>query len=159
MAGVRTSSFLTAMLLGVTVAFWAMSSVHVVAQRRGQPSQEEDRKPILIPTVEKSRKNPVESNLRSIENGCSLFSSQCTMCHGSRGNGKGELAGKLGLRVSDLTDPRRQEERTDGELFYVIDTGHWHMPGAGSRLHHHSKWDLVNYIRTLARPRRVEKQP
>ena len=74
------------------------------------------------------------------------------MCHGSRGDGKGELVGRLKLEVPDFTDPETRKKRTDGELFFILTDGHGEMPGEGARLTPEWRWDLVNYIRTLSRP-------
>ncbi len=44
----------------------------------------------------------------------------------------------------------QQKKRTDGELFYILVHGHGGMPGQGKRLRPESKWDLINFIRSLA---------
>jgi mono/diheme cytochrome c family protein len=43
------------------------------------------------------------------------------------------------------------KDRTDGELFYVIKTGKGDMPPEGSRMKPDGLWDLVNYVRSLAK--------
>src|SRR5208337_1572132 len=44
--------------------------------------------------------------------------------------------------------------RYDGELFYIVKNGHDDMPPEGGRARPGKLWDLVNYVRSLAR-----KQP
>ncbi|MDX1389672.1 MAG: cytochrome c [Acidobacteriota bacterium] len=105
--------------------------------------------PSEIPEAEKNRKNPVETTPESIERGQTLFWSQCAMCHGEKGDGKGELAERYDFVVVDFTDAALQKKRTDGELFYLLTVGKDHMPGEGERMPDAWKWDLVNYIRTL----------
>jgi mono/diheme cytochrome c family protein len=108
-----------------------------------------------VPTVPDSAKNlpnPVPSSKDSTDNGKLHFSSQCTMCHGSAGDGNGDLVERLGLVMPDFTDPRYASARKDGELFYVLKNGHGRMPGQGERMRDNVLWDMVNYIRTLSAP-------
>jgi len=109
--------------------------------------------PLVIPDKEKNRQNPYQGNARSAENGKQLFQTQCTMCHGATGDGKGDLVDRLGLKIPDFTDPAVQKRRTDGELFYILTSGHGEMPGEGARFSVEWRWDLVNYIRTLRNSR------
>lgn len=77
----------------------------------------------------------------------------CAMCHGKDGNGKGETASDMKLTMSDFTDPATLKGRTDGELFYVIKNGNNDMPPEGDRVKVQQNWDLVNYVRWLAKKR------
>lgn len=106
-------------------------------------------KPLVVPKAEKDRKNPVPVVPEAIESGRNLFTSQCGMCHGARGDGRGDLAKTLKLTIPDFTDARQQARRTDGELFYILGHGHGEMP-AETRLVDQQKWEIVLYIRTLA---------
>ncbi len=123
-----------------------------MAQEQGQqpppPPTTQPTKPIVIPEAEKNRKNPTPNIPEAIESGRALFSSQCAMCHGEKGNGKGDLAARLKLAVPNLTDPKVQRKRTDGELFYILSKGHGEMP-AEQRLPDQNKWEMILYIRTL----------
>ena len=73
------------------------------------------------------------------------------MCHGKDGDGKGEVGADMKLKVSDFTDPATLKDRTDGELFYIIKTGKGDMPPEGARRKTNELWDLVNYVRSLAK--------
>ena len=73
------------------------------------------------------------------------------MCHGKDGDGKGDIATDMRLKVTDFTNPATLKERTDGELFYVIKTGKGDMPPEGKRMKPEGLWDLVNYVRSLAK--------
>ena len=121
----------------------------LAAQEKKESPQAELAKPLVIPEEEKNRKNPISSSPESVETGGKLFSSQCTMCHGTKGDGKGDLAAELKLSVPDFTTAEWQKKRTDGELNYIINTGHGRMPGQGGRLMEAQKWHLVNFLRTL----------
>ena len=114
-----------------------------------QTAQEKPPEPLVIPEAEKNRKNPVAPDRESIQRGRNLFSSQCVWCHGPKGDGKGELALADNLPTPDFT-AAQQKKRTDGELFYILVHGHGGMPGQGSRLREKQKWDLINFIRSLA---------
>jgi mono/diheme cytochrome c family protein len=105
--------------------------------------------PLKIPDKEKQRPNPVAPTPDSLGQGQDLFQTQCAMCHGPTGDGKGDLVKRLGLKVPDYTDPKVQRSRTDGELRYILTVGHGQMPGEGERMPEDWKWHLVNYMRSL----------
>ena len=73
------------------------------------------------------------------------YSTHCQSCHGAKGDGKGERAEKLSIAPSDFTDAHAMGQMTDGELFWKISHGRRPMPAFQER------WQLVDYIRTLAR--------
>jgi mono/diheme cytochrome c family protein len=119
------------------------------AQEPGQAPTEKA-KPMVVPESEKAKKNPVPSTPEAIESGKSLYGSQCAMCHGAKGDGKGELTPRLKMTVPDLTNPQLQKKRTDGEWFYILSKGHADMPPE-NRLDASAKWEMITYIRTLSR--------
>jgi mono/diheme cytochrome c family protein len=103
-----------------------------------------------IPEEAKYRVNPVPVSQNSLDHGRYLFSGQCAMCHGSKGDGSGSLARQLEMTMPDFTDPDQLKQRTDGELFYIITNGHGRMPADGERVLEEWRWDLVNAIREMA---------
>ena len=109
-----------------------------------------DTGPVVVPESEKQKKNPVPNVPEALESGKSLFNSQCAMCHGAKGDGRGDIAVQQKLRMPDFTDPKAQAKRTDGELFYILGRGHGDMP-AEKRLADQNKWEIILYIRSLAR--------
>ena len=111
--------------------------------------------PLVIPPQERDRPNPVRRTRQSVQKGQRLFASQCAMCHGSKGDGKGDLALLDKLPTPDFTTLEQQKKRTDGALFYIITTGHGAMPGQGDRLRPDQKWNMINFIRSLAPPARA----
>jgi len=104
----------------------------------------------LIPEEAKNRVNPVPVSQNSLDHGRYLFSGQCAMCHGAKGDGTGGLARQLEMTMPDFTDPDHLSQRTDGELFYIITEGHGRMPADGERVLEEWRWDLVNAIREIA---------
>jgi cytochrome c len=116
----------------------------LAALQAGEPG------PIVVPDSEKQKKNPVPNVPEALESGKSLFQSQCTMCHGAKGDGRGDIAVRQKWTMPDFTDPKVQARRTDGELFYILSHGHGDMP-AEKRLADQNKWEIILYIRSLAR--------
>jgi mono/diheme cytochrome c family protein len=106
--------------------------------------------PVTISAEDKARKNPVKFTELSVERGKKIFGTQCALCHGDKGDGKGELATDMKLTVPDFTKPDTLKDRTDGELFTVIGVGKDPMPSQGSRLTDTHRWNLVNYMRSLS---------
>jgi mono/diheme cytochrome c family protein len=103
----------------------------------------------VITPEQKARKNPVAFSEESVEKGQKLFGTQCAMCHGKTGDGKGDLAAVMHVSPPDFTKPDTLAKRTDGELFVIINTGSASMPGEAKRLKENQTWDLVNFLRTF----------
>jgi mono/diheme cytochrome c family protein len=74
------------------------------------------------------------------------------MCHGESGKGDGELANSLAMDVPDFTDAKELAKRSDGDLFFILTTGHGDMPGEGEdRLSETIRWNMITYVRSLGR--------
>ncbi len=119
-----------------------------------QPSAEGQAAPavpleFVISPAQKARKNPEAFNQESVDKGKSVYETQCAMCHGKTGNGKGDLAGVMHLKLSDFTKPATLEKRTDGELFAMINSGLGAMPAQAKRMKPKTVWDVVNFLRML----------
>jgi mono/diheme cytochrome c family protein len=84
----------------------------------------------------------------AIEAGKNLYASQCAMCHGRNGDGRGDLAVSMQWKIVPFNTAAWQKKRTDGELFYIMSRGHGDMP-AEKRLVDQSKWEIVRFVRTL----------
>ncbi|MGB9233973.1 MAG: cytochrome c [Terriglobales bacterium] len=111
-----------------------------------------------IPVADASRPNPVKSTPESIAQGKKIYAYDCAQCHGTSGDGKTE-AGK-NIKTPDFTDPAFVKDHSDGELFYVIKNGRGAMPPEGDRVRPDELWDLVNYVRSLAkRKASAEEKP
>ena len=141
-----------AVLVPLTVlAFLVSGFLIFTSPRSARASTGTKPTPLVIPEEEKKRVNPLPAVPEAILAGGNLYSSQCAMCHGIEGDGKGDLAQRLKLRIPDYTDPRIQKKRTDGELFYILTQGHGEMP-AEKRLSEPNKWEIILYLRHLERP-------
>jgi len=106
---------------------------------------------LLIPLDEVKRENPVKPTEASLTDGKKLYGYQCAMCHGEKGDGKTELAESMKLTMKDYTDPAALKDFTDGTLGYILEKGKGKMPGQEGRMRAEQKWNLVNYIRSLAK--------
>jgi mono/diheme cytochrome c family protein len=96
-----------------------------------------------------AKKNPVRFTQASVDRGKKVFTTQCALCHGEKGDGKGDLATEMKLNLPDFTKPDALAGRTDGELFSIITTGKDPMPSQKGRMPDQQLWNLVNYLRAL----------
>jgi mono/diheme cytochrome c family protein len=97
-----------------------------------------------------ARKNPVAATPESVKKGAALFAIYCTPCHGTSGKGDGLVAAKF-VPPPDLTNADLQKVRTDGYWQSYLSVGGAVMPSYGEALTPHERWDVVNYVRTLAK--------
>lgn len=113
-----------------------------------------------IPVQAVKQANPVKSGPESIGRAKKWWTLDCAMCHNTSGDGKGETAKDMKLTIADFTDPATLKDRTDGEIFYIIKNGHEDMPPEGQRVKVEENWDLVNYVRSLAKKKlEAEQKP
>ncbi len=103
-----------------------------------------------VPPEAAAKANPVKPTSESLAKGKKLYGYDCAMCHGEKGDGKGDMASDM-KNVTDFTNPDALKDRTDGELFYVIRNGKGEMPPEGDRAKNDDIWNMVNYIRSLAK--------
>jgi mono/diheme cytochrome c family protein len=104
-----------------------------------------------IPAEEAKRENPIKPTEASIAEGKRLHATQCAMCHGKEGDGKGDLAQEMELNMRDWRDPAALKDFTDGALFYVLHKGKDTMPGQEGRMRAEQEWNMINFIRSLAK--------
>lgn len=104
----------------------------------------------VAPAAHAEKKNPIPVNESSLAAGEKIYVRRCVACHGQKGNGDGPDAVDLGIHPAKLSDPAIREE-TDGALFWKITVGNKPMPDYGRRLSPTDRWNVINYLRTLAR--------
>jgi mono/diheme cytochrome c family protein len=129
--------FVLLVLLCLVCAVWAQKP-------KDQPGE------YKIPPEAAAKVNPVKPTPESLAKAKKLYGIDCAMCHGANGDGKGDMASDM-KNVTDFTNPDALKNRTDGELFYVIRHGKGEMPPEGDRAKDEDVWNLVNYIRSLAK--------
>jgi len=121
------------------------------AQQPSTPTPQKTPTYSAIPVEAARQANPVKSTPESLTRAKKWWTLDCAMCHGKDGDGKGETAAEMKLKIVDFTDPATLKDRTDGEVFYIIKNGHNDMPPEGPRIKTEENWDLVNYVRSLAK--------
>jgi mono/diheme cytochrome c family protein len=95
--------------------------------------------------------NPVKATASSIALGQKAYGFDCAMCHGKEGAGDGDLAADMKLKLRDYRDPDSLKGMTDGEIFTIIDKGKGQMSGEEGRMKAEQIWNVVNYVRSLAK--------
>ena len=100
-------------------------------------------------------KNPVASGPESLASGKATFTRFCASCHGI--NAEGGLGNDITPPAPDLTDREWSHGSTDGEIFGVIKNGvppDLNMEPWGDRLKEAEIWNIVNYLRSLAKEKK-----
>ena len=107
-------------------------------------------KPWVTPAHARKIRNPVKVSPEGLAAAADLFHENCAPCHGEKGAGDGEMAQYIKVKTSDFTDAKMMSEMTDGELFWRMTEGRPPMPPWKDQLTEIQRWQLVNYLRTLA---------
>jgi mono/diheme cytochrome c family protein len=127
-------------LLSVALALWA--------QKDQPPAKASEYK---IPPEAAARENPVKPTAESIAKGKKMYGIDCAMCHGEKGDGKGDMGSDY-KNMPDFTNPDTLKNRTDGELFYITRNGKGDdMPPEDNRAKDEEVWNMVNLIRSFAK--------
>ena len=128
----------------------ALFFVFALWAQKDQPPAKAPAPEYKIPPEDAARVNPVKPTQESLAKGKKLYGYDCAMCHGKDGDGKGDMASDT-KNVTDFTNPDALKNRRDGELFYIMRKGKGDMPPEGDRAKDEDIWNLVNYIRSLAK--------
>ena len=106
--------------------------------------------PAIIPEMGVPE-NPVPADAASIARGKELYAIHCQMCHGVNYDGRGPVGNLLQpYHPANLTQPLIQTQN-DGALFYIITNGvNGRMPALNENLTVRERWDVVNFLRTIA---------
>ena len=130
---------------------------------RGKVSQEPAAPPAAAapaPPPPPAVNNPVKATPESLAKAKKTYGFDCAMCHGANGNGKTDLAKDMQLVLSDWTDPKALDGKTDGDLFQAIRSGKGKMPPEdASRAKDDDIWNLVTYVRNMAKKNAVASTP
>jgi mono/diheme cytochrome c family protein len=95
-------------------------------------------------------KNPVASAPASLAAGKRSYQRLCEKCHGPEGHGDGTAI--TGTQPPDLTDVKWDFGSSDGEMFAAIHDGtSADMEGYKERMTDTEIWNVVNYVRSLAK--------
>lgn len=105
----------------------------------------------VVPEEARKLKNPLAPTKAALASGRAVYLDKCAECHGEQGRGDGPQARMYDPGPGNLTDTKHMSTRTDGELFYQISEGHRPMPAFKKRLSEEQRWQLVLFVRSLAR--------
>jgi mono/diheme cytochrome c family protein len=108
------------------------------------------KKPWIVPKEFVNMSSPVVPSDSILKAGKVLYLSNCTPCHGRKGNGEGPANASLSPYPANHTAISMLKE-TDGTLFFKLTEGRSPMPGYKTTLTDNERWELVAYIRTLVK--------
>jgi mono/diheme cytochrome c family protein len=97
-------------------------------------------------------KNPVAATPESLAAGKQVYQRYCASCHGT--SAQGGSGSDISPPAPDLTDKEWKHGSTDGEIFFVIKNGvppELNMEPWGDRIKDPDIWNVVNYLRSLAK--------
>lgn len=101
------------------------------------------------PPYKARKKNPITTSPESIALGKKFYKRECHSCHGTEGKGDGPSAKDLEREPGNLSDPEMWKQ-TDGAIFWKMTVGRTPMPSFRELLTDEERWNVVNYVRTLA---------
>ena len=102
------------------------------------------------PPEAKKVKNPVAPTPDNLATARAIFMDKCAKCHGDKGAGDGPEAEMYDPSPANFTDAHMMNEMTDGEIFWKMTEGRKPMPSFKNELTDEQRWQLVNFLRTLA---------
>ncbi len=91
-------------------------------------------------------KSPLDSTMVDTKRGKNLYTIYCSSCHGSIGDGQGELA----KREMFLGTPNyKDRDITEGSIYHVIMYGKNMMGSHSSQLTEEERWQITAYVQEL----------
>ncbi len=102
-------------------------------------------------SVEESASTEAVANNRfqaSIGRGNDIFVAFCVCCHGPEGKGNGMVA-QRGYPPPPSFLTGTSKDWNDGQLFHILTYGRVNMPPFAAELPRETRWDVINYVRTL----------
>jgi len=94
--------------------------------------------------------NPLKPTPEILAKAKKMYGYDCVMCHGDKGNGKGDLVADMKLTMKDYTLPETLKDMSDPDLYTVIKNGKGQMTGEGDRAKPNEVWALVLLLRSFS---------
>jgi mono/diheme cytochrome c family protein len=117
-------------------------------------------KPWPVPESAKRMANPVKASPAVLAAARKIYAEMCAQCHGEQGKGDGTEAMMYSVKPANFAEEHMMGEMTDGEIFYKMTEGRRPMPGFKNTLSEEQRWQMVHFVRSLARPATAAaKQP
>jgi mono/diheme cytochrome c family protein len=103
----------------------------------------------VAPARAAKKENPVPATDESLAAGKVLYVKNCLSCHGDTGKGNGPAAKDLDKSPGDLSKPVLWDQ-SDGAIFWKLSTGKKPMPTFETLTTETERWQIIDYVRTLA---------
>jgi mono/diheme cytochrome c family protein len=107
--------------------------------------------PWVAPDDAKKVKNPVPPTPETLTAAQDVFTDNCVLCHGEKGMGDGPGAKAIKVKPANFADAKMMATETDGSLYWKMTNGRGPMPSWKDVLTDKERWELVGYIRKLAK--------
>lgn len=91
--------------------------------------------------------SPLEKNAENLANGKKMYNIYCAVCHGVKGDGKGELVENQ--KFFGVPAYKDRPYITDGSIYHVIYYGRNMMGSHASQLTEKERWQVVQYVQKL----------
>ena len=99
-----------------------------------------------VPADKKAKNSYIKFDGASAKEGEAIYTKNCLSCHGNPT--KGNSMKSLKPVPPDLSGAKTQK-LTDGELFYILNTGRGLMPSFSNVLSESDRWKAISYIRSF----------
>ncbi|NVN95413.1 MAG: c-type cytochrome [Bacteroidetes bacterium] len=99
-----------------------------------------------VPADKKSKNSYIKFDGNTAKEGEAIFTKNCKSCHGDLGKSNGIKT--MNPAPPDLSQALTQE-LTDGELFYILNTGRNAMPSFKNTLSEEERWKAISFIRSF----------
>jgi len=104
----------------------------------------------IAPSWADTLKSPFHEEPLTLAQGEELFGLYCASCHGDSGYGDGAAGGALGQKPANFHDTLVAKQ-SDGALYWKMSNGKGNMPPFQDVFTAEQRWQLVAYIRDLAK--------
>ena len=96
--------------------------------------------------------NPLANDARALATGRIEYTGSCAVCHGAKGDGRGDFGPTTHPDATDFTT-EAAKSKTDAQLFWIVKNGlgFTAMPAFGAQYKDADIWAMVAYIRHLQR--------
>lgn len=125
-----------------------LASSLAAAQQEQPPAQPAPAQPAASTTAQT---NPVKPTPEGLAHAKKVWGYDCALCHGDKGDGKGDVAASMNLTLKDYTKPDSLKDMTDGQIFDIIKNGKGQMPPETGRAKPDDIWNLVTLIRNMSK--------
>ncbi len=99
-----------------------------------------------VPADKKAKNSYIKFDENTAKEGEAIYTKNCVSCHGNPG--KANNLKTLNPIPPDLGAAKTQA-LTDGELFYILNTGRGAMPSFKNTLSEEERWKTISYIRSF----------